>query len=105
MRVHPRHNVVARARLAIEVEILDIEYAYEELARAFLRVSLAPKDEEESPARVEQIRAIFLARCEELDLTFGEKLAVVGGILQSNAKYVIRHERHGNFETPGGLAE
>lgn len=42
------------------------------------------------------------------DLTPLEVLSVLqdvlGGQLSSLLKYEIRHERHGNYDTPGGLA-
>lgn len=39
-----------------------------------------------------------------LKLTRGEKIQYVAGEMASLAKYAIRMERHGNYDTPGGLA-
>ncbi len=42
------------------------------------------------------------------NLTEGEYLRVVcavfGDAVSTTAKYIIRHERHGDSDTPGGLA-
>jgi len=44
----------------------------------------------------------------ELDLTNAEYLSVIGsvfgGAITSRTKYMIRYERHGDAEKPGGLA-
>lgn len=37
-------------------------------------------------------------------LTYGEKLSVIANDMATNAKYLIRTERHGDSSKPGGLA-
>lgn len=37
-------------------------------------------------------------------LTYGEKLSVIAEDMATNAKYLIRIERHGDSSKPGGLA-
>lgn len=39
-----------------------------------------------------------------IKLTYGEKLSVIAEDMATNAKYLIRMERHGDFSKPGGLA-
>jgi hypothetical protein len=102
MRVHKRVKLVQKAEIDIEVALLGVDYHYEELAAAFLQVEVVSADDMDLD-KIEQIRATFTAGCEEHELTFGESMRLAGSILQSNAKYVIRHERHGNYEDPGGL--
>lgn len=36
-------------------------------------------------------------------LTHGEFQSMIGDLLMSSAKYMVRFERHGNYDTPGGL--
>lgn len=39
-----------------------------------------------------------------IKLTYGEKLSVIAEDMATNAKYLIRIERHGDSSKPGGLA-
>jgi len=64
--------------------------------------------EREKPCRdaASEIRDVLHKATE--DLTLWETISVVTSVFQEFlggiAKYEIRHERHGNYDTPGGWA-
>jgi hypothetical protein len=55
----------------------------------------------------QKLRSHLLTVVQESDLTEGEQLRVISEVysdwVASMAKYMIRHERHGNENKPGGL--
>ena len=63
-----------------------------------------PRDIEFQKAKA-KITLEFFERVDENNLTDGEVMSILSGLMSSTAKYAIRMERHGNYETPGGLAE
>jgi hypothetical protein len=56
------------------------------------------------PKKAGKLRIRFLELCDHYSLTNGERLMLIGSILQGDAKYIIREERHGDASKPGGLA-
>lgn len=50
----------------------------------------------------------LIDKIEKMDLTEGEQLRICGEVyanwISDIAKYMIRDKRHGNTDTPGGLA-
>lgn len=38
-------------------------------------------------------------------LTYGEVFRILAALVASSAKYLIREERHGDAETPGGVID
>lgn len=54
-----------------------------------------------------KLRGQLLDAVKEFELTEGEQLRVISEVysnwIASMAKYIIRDERHGNTDTPGGL--
>ncbi len=53
-------------------------------------------------ARVEIVRE-FLKVQEKHNLTHGETVGILAELLTSEAKWMIRMERHGDYDKPGGL--
>ena len=48
-----------------------------------------------------QIQLAVSKISEEFNLTHGEMVRILSGLLAFEAKYMIRNERHGESETPG----
>lgn len=64
--------------------------------------NLHPREKVTMKAEVE-INAALIAVTEKYDLTDGEVISYISGFLANRAKYMIRLERHGDINTPGGL--
>lgn len=47
---------------------------------------------------------IWLEFTEKHEITFGEGVHILGSLLQDVARYMIRFERHGNYEKKGDEA-
>ena len=103
MSLHPRHNIILKAHATwTRTESGSALYNYSDLFRAFL-TEVVPF-QVENQDMVDAMRRDFRVTCEEHRLTPGEQAILVGKIVQSNARYVIRFERHGNFEKQGDEA-
>lgn len=50
------------------------------------------------------IQTAILKIANDKDLTFGEVMSILGGIIQSSSMYEIRQERHGDASKKGDEA-
>jgi hypothetical protein len=70
-------------------------------------MKMHPREKLVREARSE-LQQILLDWAKRYDLTTGEELSIIGSTLVSTVgnvgKYMIREERHGNMDTPGGLS-
>lgn len=48
---------------------------------------------------------VYCDKGEKYSLTTGEKLRIFSSKLSNISKYMIRYERHGNYNTPGGIED
>lgn len=99
-KVHPRLFHTQQAYGAILVSILKLECSEANMVAAFTPAGVFSV--EADPEVVTLLRKTFEEGCEKYALTPGERLMALGSILQDIAKYTIRYERHGNYETRGG---
>ena len=49
------------------------------------------------------IHGAIEAASSQYELTHGEIVSILSSYLQSESKYMVRFERHGNYEDAGGL--
>lgn len=61
-----------------------------------------PREFEVAAAKL-KIQRAFLDAATEHGLTPAESAAIFAELIQTQCMYMIRHERHGSYETPGGL--
>lgn len=69
-------------------------------------MKLHPREQVVTDAENE-VRTALVEAIKKYELTTGEELRILANLFGSEvgtiAKYIIRQERHGNTDTPGGL--
>lgn len=112
MKLHERHNITLEAKWFISKAACDLDNL-EQLCALYAELmfddsSVASDEKVMRLVDVDKATSQVLCKITESSewkcLTFGERLSVVAELLSTDAKYLIREERHGNTSTPGGLA-
>ena len=103
MKIHPREEVVRQA----EIDLLDVyikitrdDTGYRECISALARRLVL---DELGPAELAILCKIDAWLERHSNLTPGEVTSLLSTRLASKAKYLIRQERHGSVDKPGGL--
>lgn len=103
MRIHPRYFACSKAYAEANIRAVKLASTYGDIVAALVPHEVLPVSAD--PERVQAIREAIEEVCREAEcgpLTPGERMMLVGDVLCSQAKYLIRIERHGDAEKRGG---
>jgi len=111
MKLHEREVVVQKAKGKFvaeyysEIEKLDIDFGEisNAFAQAILNLSLKKDEKKILDKHHEKLEEILEKTVGEFKLTYGETVNLLAVQISNNMKYLIRYERHGNFNEPGGF--
>lgn len=111
LKIHEREMIISRAKSEFITEyykkIEKLEIGYDEIVNAFaqsiLNLSLNDNEKIILDKHHQFLDETLTNVIDEYRLTFGESASILSNQISNNMKYLIRYERHGNFDTPGGF--
>lgn len=111
MRVSERHQRISVAKTELEILIgeyldrKDLEYAdaMRELAAEYQRITLELEPSDESLGLETELSVRIHTHQKLNEMTTIEVLQALTSLMASYLNFMLRYERHGNYDKPAGL--